>query len=87
MTSGCCRPAPTRPWAISPRRRGVREALDLTSNLHSARFDTIFPKGIATAAVDRLLHQAHVIFTEGRSHRRAEVMDGRGVQPLGEASS
>jgi DNA replication protein DnaC len=59
-----------------------RRSLILTSNLHPARFDTIFPKGLATAAVDRLLHHAHVIVTEGRSHRLAEALDGRGVQPL-----
>ena len=59
-----------------------KRSLILTSNLHPARFDTIFPKGLATAAVDRLLHHAHVIVTEGRSHRLAEVLDGRGVAPL-----
>ena len=48
-----------------------KRSLILTSNLHPARFDTIFPKGLATAAVDRLLHHAHVIVTEGRSHRLA----------------
>jgi DNA replication protein DnaC len=42
-----------------------KRSLILTSNLHPARFDTIFPKGLATAAVDRLLHHAHVIVTEG----------------------
>ncbi len=40
-----------------------KRSLILTSNLHPARFDTIFPKGLATAAVDRLLHHAHVIVT------------------------
>ncbi len=59
-----------------------KRSLILTSNLHPARFDTIFPKGLATAAVDRLLHHAHVIVTEGRSHRLAEALDGRGVRPL-----
>jgi DNA replication protein DnaC len=59
-----------------------RRSLILTSNLHPARFDSIFPKGLATAAVDRLLHHAHVIVTEGRSHRLTEALDGRGVTPL-----
>jgi len=59
-----------------------KRSLILTSNLHPARFDTIFPKGLATAAVDRLLHHAHVIVTEGRSHRLAEALAGRGVQAL-----
>ena len=62
-----------------------RRSLILTSNLHPARFDTIFPKGLATAAVDRLLHHAHVIVTEGRSHRLAEAPDGHGVRPLDSA--
>jgi DNA replication protein DnaC len=67
MTSGCCRPAPTRQ---RPLYRLVdaayeRRSLILTSKLHPARFDSIFPKGLATAAVDRLLHHAHVIVTEG----------------------
>ena len=59
-----------------------KRSLILTSNLHPARFDTIFPKGLATAAVDRLLHHAHVIVTEGTSHRLTEAIEGRGVRPL-----
>lgn len=59
-----------------------KRSLILTSNLHPARFDTIFPKGLATAAVDRLLHHAHVIVTEGRSHRLTEAVEGRGVSVL-----
>ena len=34
------------------------------------------------AAVDRLLHHAHVIATEGASLRHAEATAGRGVKPL-----
>lgn len=63
-----------------------KRSLIVTSNLHPARFDTIFPKGLATAAVDRLLHHAHVIVTEGQSHRLTEAIDGRGVRPLVSAS-
>jgi len=59
-----------------------KRSLIVTSNLHPARFDTIFPKGLATAAVDRLLHHAHVIVTEGQSHRLTEAIEGRGVRPL-----
>ena len=59
-----------------------KRRLILTSNLHPARFDTIFPKGLATAAVDRLLHHAHVVVTEGQSHRLAEAVEGRGVRSL-----
>ncbi|HVD48376.1 MAG TPA: hypothetical protein VNG70_13940 [Candidatus Limnocylindria bacterium] len=55
----------------------------MTSNLHPARLDTIFPKGLATAAVDRLLHHAHIIVTEGRSppHRGARWTRGRVARP------
>jgi hypothetical protein len=40
------------------------------------------PKALATAAVDRLLHHAHLVLTEGGSHRLAEAMAGTGVAPL-----
>lgn len=59
-----------------------KRSLILTSNLHPGRFDSIFPKGLATAAVDRLLHHAHVIVTEGQSKRLADALGGRGVRPL-----
>jgi hypothetical protein len=36
----------------------------MTSNLHPSGFDTIMPKTLATATVDRLLHHAHVVPTE-----------------------
>jgi transposase len=63
-----------------------KRSLILTSNLHLARFDTIFPKGLATAAVDRLLHHAHLT-SPCRSHRLAEAIDGCGVQSLQAASA
>ena len=59
-----------------------RRSLAVTSNIHPAGFDTIMPKILATAAVDRLLHHAHVIITEGTSLRLAEATAGRGVVPL-----
>ena len=59
-----------------------RRSLAVTSNLHPAGFDTFMPKTLATAAVDRLLHHAHVIITEGTSLRLAEATTGRGVIPL-----
>ena len=45
-------------------------------------FDAIMPKTLATAAVDRLLHHAHVIITEGNSLRLSDAVAGRGVTPL-----
>ncbi len=59
-----------------------RRSVAVTSNLHPAGFDTIMPKTLATAAVDRLLHHAHVIVTDQPSHRLEEAMAGKGVVPL-----
>ena len=56
-----------------------RRSLAVTSNLHPAGFDSIMPTTLATAAVDRLLHHAHVVITEGSSHRLAEATAGKGV--------
>jgi DNA replication protein DnaC len=59
-----------------------RRSVAVTSNLHPSGFDTIMPKTLATATVDRLLHHAHVVLTEGSSHRLAEATAGKGVTPL-----
>lgn len=59
-----------------------RRSVAVTSNLHPSGFDTIMPKTIATATVDRLLHHAHVVLTEGSSHRLAEATAGKGVIAL-----
>lgn len=59
-----------------------RRSVAVTSNLHPSGFDTIMPKTLATAAVDRLLHHAHVVLTEGTSLRLTEATTGKGVLPL-----
>lgn len=59
-----------------------KRSVVVTSNLHPAGFDTIMPKTLATAAVDRLLHHAHLVVTEGQSLRLAEATAGKGVVPL-----
>jgi DNA replication protein DnaC len=59
-----------------------KRSVAVTSNLHPAGFDTIMPKSLATATVDRLLHHAHLIVTEGPSLRLAEATEGKGVVPL-----
>lgn len=59
-----------------------KRSLAVTSNLHPAGFDTIMPKALATAAVDRLLHHAHLVVTDGPSRRLAEATAGQGVKPL-----
>ncbi len=60
-----------------------RRSVAVTSNLHPSGFDTIMPRTLATAAVDRLLHHAHVVLTDGASYRLAEATTGKGVVPLG----
>lgn len=59
-----------------------RRSVAVTSNLHPSGFDTIMPKTLATAAVDRLLHHAHVVVTEGTSLRLTDATTGKGVMPL-----
>jgi DNA replication protein DnaC len=59
-----------------------RRSIAVTSNLHPSGFDTIMPKTLATATVDRLLHHAHLIATTGDSHRLAQALAGQGVVPL-----
>ncbi|MBS2540066.1 IS21-like element helper ATPase IstB [Catenulispora sp. NF23] len=59
-----------------------RRSIVVTSNIHPSGFDSIMPKTIATAAVDRLLHHAHLVLTSGDSHRLAQALAGKGVIPL-----
>jgi DNA replication protein DnaC len=59
-----------------------KRSVAVTSNLHPAGFDTIMPKTLATAAVDRLLHHAHLIVTDGPSLRLDDATSGKGVRPL-----
>jgi hypothetical protein len=40
------------------------------------------PKTLATATVDRLLHHAPLILTEGNALRLAEAVAGKGMKPL-----
>ena len=37
---------------------------------------------IATALVDRLMHHAHLVVTDGESVRLADATSGKGVKPL-----
>lgn len=59
-----------------------RRSLAISSNLHPSGFDQLMDRTIATALVDRLLHHAHVLVTEGDSIRLADAMAGKGVRPL-----
>lgn len=59
-----------------------RRSIAVTSNIHPSGFDTIMPKTLATATVDRLLHHAHLVVTKGDSHRLAQALAGKGVVAL-----
>jgi DNA replication protein DnaC len=59
-----------------------RRSLAVTSNIHPSGFDTIMPKTLATATVDRLLHHAHLVATQGESHRLQQALAGKGVKAL-----
>jgi DNA replication protein DnaC len=54
-----------------------RRSVIVTSNLHPSGFDST----LATAAVDRLLHHAHIVLTEGSSLRLTQATSGQGVVP------
>ena len=60
-----------------------RRSIALTSNIHPAGFDELMPKTLAAATVDRLLHHAHVLVTDGtESYRLTQATAGKGVMPL-----
>ena len=59
-----------------------RRSLAVSSNLHPSGFDEIMPKTLATATVDRLLHHAHIVVTQGDSYRLAQATSGKGVTAL-----
>ncbi len=60
-----------------------KRSLAISSNIHPSGFDELMPKTLATATVDRLLHHAHVLITEGAdSYRLAQATAGKGVRPL-----
>ena len=54
----------------------------VSSNLHPSGFDQLIDPSIASALVDRLMHHAHVVVTEGESIRLADATQGKGVIPL-----
>jgi len=58
-----------------------RKAAGLPACMAFDSWRAFMPTTLATAAVDRLLHHAHVIVTEGASPRHAYAAAGRGVKP------
>jgi DNA replication protein DnaC len=60
-----------------------KRSIAISSNIHPSGFDELMPKTLATATVDRLLHHAHVLITDGAdSYRLAQATAGKGVRPL-----
>jgi DNA replication protein DnaC len=60
-----------------------KRSIAISSNIHPSGFDELMPKTMATATVDRLLHHAHVLITDGQdSYRLAQATTGKGVMPL-----
>ena len=59
-----------------------KQSIAVSSNLHSAGFDELLLKALATATVDRLLHHAHVCQTSGDSIRLTQALAGKGVTPM-----
>ena len=60
-----------------------KRSIAISSNIHPSGFDELMPKTLATATVDRLLHHAHVLITDGAdSYRLAQATAGKGVTPL-----
>ena len=59
-------------------------SLAVSSNLHPSAFDQLIDRNLASALVDRLLHHAHIVVTDGDSIRLADATGGKGVQPLTE---
>lgn len=59
-----------------------KRSVAISSNLHPAAFDTLMPKTLATAAVDRLLHHAHICQTSGESVRLTQALAGTGVTTM-----
>jgi hypothetical protein len=86
LPHGCkipCIPQEPCPASRHPLNAYEKRSIALTSNIHPAGFDELMPKTLATATVDRLLHHAHVLLTEGTdSYRLAQATAGQGVRPL-----
>jgi DNA replication protein DnaC len=59
-----------------------KRSVAISSNLHPSALDQLMGRTIASALVDRLLHHAHVIVTDGESVRLADATSGKGVVPL-----
>ena len=59
-----------------------QRSIVVSSNLHPSGFDQLIDHSLASALVDRLMHHAHVIVTDGESIRLADATQGKGGKPL-----
>jgi DNA replication protein DnaC len=59
-----------------------RRSIAMSSNVHPGGFDELLPGTVASPAVDRFMHHAHLVVTEGDSYRFAQARNGKGVKPL-----
>lgn len=59
-----------------------RRSVAVSSNLHPSGFDEIMPKTLATATVDRLMHHAHIVVSQGDSYQLTQATSGQGVKPF-----
>ena len=56
-----------------------KRSIAISSIIHPSGFDELMPKTIATATVDRLMHHAHVLITDGTdSYRLAQATPAKG---------
>ncbi|XKH54074.1 hypothetical protein LG293_14420 [Citricoccus nitrophenolicus] len=58
-----------------------RRSLAVTSNIHPFGLDPFMPATLATAAVERLLHDAHIIVTESALASRKTVLRDTSRRP------
>jgi DNA replication protein DnaC len=59
-----------------------QRSVAVSSNLHPSGFDQLIDHSVASALVDRLMHHAHLVVTDGESIRLADATQGKGVKPL-----
>ncbi|NDL57041.1 ATP-binding protein [Phytoactinopolyspora mesophila] len=69
-------PRPRRRLLPASRRR-LRTPL-ASRQQHPPGFDEIMPKTLATATVDRLMHHARIVATQGDSYRLTQATTGKG---------
>jgi DNA replication protein DnaC len=56
-----------------------KRSVAVSSNLHPTGYDELMPKTLATATLDRLLHQAHRYQTFGESVQLKQATSGKGL--------